>query len=71
MYTLVLITVDAKPREITHRLEKDRNWADVLAKRAIVLEHHGQNDADCIIDQIADNKQQKHSVLGGFSEMEE
>lgn len=71
MDALVLITVDAKPREITHRLEENRDRADVLAKRAVVLENHGQNDADRIINQIADNEQQKHRVLGGFSEMEQ
>ena len=61
----------AEQGEVTHRLEEDRDGADIFAKGAIVLEQDGEEDAHHVIDQVADKEEQKHGVFGGFAIMEQ
>ena len=63
--------MDAQQGEVAHRLEEDRDGTNVFAEGSIILEHHGKGDADCVIDQIADEKQHEHGVLVGFVEIEQ
>ena len=63
--------MDAQQGEVAHRLEEDRNGADVFAEGAVVLEQNGKEDAHHIIDQVADEEQHKQSVFVGFVEMEQ
>ena len=63
--------MDAQQGEVAHRLKEDRDWTNVFAEGAIILEHNGEGDADHVIDQIADEKQHEHGVLVGFVEMEQ
>ena len=69
--TLLLIAADTKPGIVAHRLEEDRNRADILAKRTVIFERDGQQDADHVIEQIADEENHEHRLLGGFPEMEQ
>ena len=70
MDAFALVAMDAKQREVTHRLEEDRDGADVLTEGAIVLEQDGEENSYYVIDQVADEKKQKHGVFGGFAVME-
>lgn len=62
--------MDAEQGEVTHRLEEDRDGADVLAESTIVLEQDGEEDARHVIDQVADKEEQEHGVLVGFTVVE-
>ena len=66
-----LVAMDAEQGEVTHRLEEDRDGADILAEGAIVLEQDGEEDSYYVINQVADKEKQKHGVLGGFAIMEQ
>lgn len=61
--------MDAEQGEVTHRLEEDRDGADIFAKGAIVLEQDGEEDAHHVIDQVADKEEYEHGMLGGFTKM--
>ena len=65
------ITMNAEQGEVAHRLEEDRNGADIFAEGAIVLEQDGEEDAHHVIDQVADKEKHEHGVLGGFTVMEQ
>ena len=67
---LAFVAMDAEQGEVTHRLEEDRDGADILAEGAVVLEQDGEEDAHHVIDQVADEEKHKHGVLGGFTIME-
>ena len=68
---LALVAMDAKEGEVTHRLEEDRDGADVFAEGAIILEHDGKEDSYYVINHVADKEEHEHGVLGGFAVMEQ
>ena len=68
---LLLVAVDAEHGKVTHRLEEDRDRANVLAEGAIIFECYSENNAHHIIDQIPDKENHEHRMLGGFPEMEQ
>jgi hypothetical protein len=68
--TFFFIAVDAECGKVAHRFEEDRDRADVLAKGAVIFESDCENNAHHIIDQIPDEENHEHRLLGGFPEME-
>ena len=68
---LVLIALDANKGVIAHGLQEHRYLADVLAEGAIILQQNGESDADCIIEDIACDKEREHGVGIGFSKPEQ
>ena len=69
MDAFAFVATDTQQREVTHRLEKDRDGADVLAEGAVVFEKHGERDADRVVEQVADKEQQEQGVCGRFSKV--
>ena len=65
------IAMDAEQGEVTHRLEENRDGADILAEGTIVLEQDGEENSNHVIDQVADQEEHEHSVLGGLAIMEQ
>ena len=66
-----LVAMDAKQREVTHRLEEDSDGADILAEGAVVFEQDGEEDSYYVINQVADKEEHEHGVLSGFAVMEQ
>ena len=71
MNTFFLVAADTEQGEVAHRLEEDRDGADVFTESAVVLEHHGQRNTNHIIDQVADEEEHEQGVFGGFAEMKQ
>ena len=69
MDAFAFVATDAQHGEVTHRLEEDCDGADVLAEGAVVFKNHGERNADRVVEQIADKKQQKQGVCGCFPKM--
>ncbi len=54
--TIVRVDLHANQRVTGTWFHKNRNRADIFAESPIVLHHKGQEDADCIICDIAEDE---------------
>ena len=71
MNTFFLVAADAEQGEVAHRLEEDRDGADILAEGTVVFEQDGEEDSYHVINQVADKEKHEHGLLGGFAVMEQ
>ena len=63
MDTLAFITVNPKQRKITHRLQKYRNGAKILAERAVILEHKSQRDSSNVVKHVSCKEHPEHDLF--------
>lgn len=60
LYALALVAAHTQQRIVTHRLQEDRDGADIFAEGAVVFQHQGEDDADHIIEYVAGDKKVEH-----------
>ena len=60
---LILITVDAQKRKITHGLQKYCDRAEIFAECAVILKYKGKRNSGYIVKRISGEKQPKHNFL--------
>ena len=58
-----MVARDPDARKVAHRLQKHGNRADVLAKRAVVLEGERERDAGGVVGDVAHDEGPKHDAL--------
>ena len=63
MDTLAFITVNPNQRKITHRLQKYRNGAKILAERAVILEHKSQRDSSNVVKHVSCKEHPEHDLF--------
>ena len=61
--TLILITVDAQQRKITHGLEEYRDGTQIFAERPVILERKCQRNACDVIKRVPGKEQPEHNLL--------
>ena len=61
--TLILITVDAQQRKITHGLEEYRDGTQIFAERPVILERKCQRNACDVIKRVPGKEQPEHDLL--------
>ena len=60
---LILITVDAQKRKITHGLQKYCDRAEIFAECAVIFKYKGKRNSGYIVKRISGEKQPKHNFL--------
>ena len=59
--TFPFICLNAEKRKVTHRLQKNCNWADILAKGSVILTFIGDNNSNCIVEDISNDETPPHN----------
>ena len=61
--TFLLVDFDAKKRKITHRFQKNCNWANIFAKSSVIFTFVGYSNSNGIVENISNDEAPPHNFL--------